>query len=272
MHRRTSFPTSLHHQVAEFTHDFFASYSQVDTVLVVNSCARGQAIPESDVDMAILVKPMTSAAEISALEKSWADWVASHSIVAEFKSSSQFAQLHVDVITGQFTPSIWDDGGGPDYFEIKIGNRIAYSAPMGELGEFFQQLQTRWLPYYDETLAQARLQMASAACDYDLEHVPFFVRRGLHFQAFDRLYKAYQEFLQALFISRRTYPIAYNKWIREQVEQWLGLPDVYAQLPEILSIHHFLSDEIIAKANLLASISLKFLTVIQNCIPVADTN
>lgn len=29
--------------------------------------------------------------------------------------------------------------------------------------------------------------------------------------------------MQALFIARRTYPIAYDKWIREQVVDILGL-------------------------------------------------
>ena len=45
--------------------------------------------------------------------------------------------------------------------------------------------------------------MVRTACVYDLEHALFFVRRGLYFQAFDRLYKSFQEFLQALFIARR---------------------------------------------------------------------
>jgi len=55
---------------------------------------------------------------------------------------------------------------------------------------------------------------------------PFLLNRGLYFHAFDRLYKAFQEFLQALFVARRIYPLAYNKWIREQVADWLALPDV----------------------------------------------
>lgn len=72
--------------------------------------------------------------------------------------------------------------------------------------------------------------MVRAACLYDLDHVPFFLERGLPFQAFDRLYKAQQEFLQGLFIARRVYALAYNKWIREQVVEWLDLPEVFDQL------------------------------------------
>jgi hypothetical protein len=81
--------------------------------------------------------------------------------------------------------------------------------------------------------------------------VPFFVARDLHFQAFDRLYKAFQEFLQALFIARQVYPIAYNKWIREQVAVRLSLPELYAQLPQILEIPRLESDATVVKAALL---------------------
>ena len=75
--------------------------------------------------------------------------------------------------------------------------------------------------------------------------------RELYFQAFHRLYDASREFLQALFISRRTYPIAYDKWIREQVEEILGMPELYRQLPHLFEIEHFESGEIAKKAELL---------------------
>src|SRR5207253_3099325 len=52
----------------------------------------------------------------------------------------------------------------------------------------------------------SRLAMVREACARDLEAIPFLLNRGLYFQAFDRLYKAFQEFLQALFVARRIYP------------------------------------------------------------------
>jgi hypothetical protein len=55
-------------------------------------------------------------------------------------------------------------------------------------------------------------------------------------------------FLQALFIARRTYPIAYDKWTHEQIVETLGLPDLYAQLPRLFEIGHFESDELVSKA------------------------
>src|SRR5262249_60499987 len=91
--------------------------------------------------------------------------------------------------------------------------------------------------------------MVREACARDLEAIPCFLGRGLYFQAFDRLYKAFQEFLQALFVARRTYPLAYNKWIREQVAEWLSLPDLYEKLPPILSVRKIEGAELAQNAD-----------------------
>ncbi|MCK4266645.1 MAG: hypothetical protein KAX31_05145, partial [Thermoplasmata archaeon] len=50
------------------------------------------------------------------------------------------------------------------------------------------------------------------------------------------------------FISRRTYPIAYDKWVKEQFEEILELPDLYGQLARILQIEELGSDDISEKA------------------------
>jgi hypothetical protein len=83
---------------------------------------------------------------------------------------------------------------------------------------------------------------------------PFYLGRGLYFQAFDRLYKAFHEFLQALFVARRTYPLCYNKWIQEQVIEWLSLPDLYKELPPILSVRNIESAEVGEKAEALRAL------------------
>lgn len=230
------FPTEAHARVAEAIELTFAADDAVDTILITNSCARGRATPESDLDLVLLVKDGLPADAVRALETRWAAFMAQNSAVQAYLNTGRFAHIHADVITGTYTPTIWDDGGGPDAFELEIGNHVAYSAPLTPPGSAFQNLQARWLPFYDEALRDTRLTMAHNACLYDLDHVPFFVRRDLPFQAFDRLYKAHQEFLQGLFIARRKYPLAYNKWIREQVVEWLGLEAVYGQLLALLSI------------------------------------
>ncbi|HEY0738014.1 MAG TPA: nucleotidyltransferase domain-containing protein [Herpetosiphonaceae bacterium] len=242
------FPTRLHQQAAEAIVAFFQPRPGVDAVLLVNSCARGVATPESDLDIAVLVSPLLPPAERLALEQEWQQIRDSAAIFQQLRASGQFTGVHLDLFDGQFAPESWDDGGGPDGFELGIGNEVAYSRPLWEANTAFRDLRDAWLPYYDESLRQQRLAMVRDACHYDLDHVPFYVARGLHFQAFDRLYKALQEFLQALGIAHRTYPIAYNKWIREQVESRLGLPELYTQLPPILEIPRLESHDVTLKA------------------------
>src|SRR5215510_4806523 len=248
------FPTALHRDVADLVGDFFASHAYVDTILVVNSCARGRAVAGSDLDMAVLITPTTPSQEVQSLTLKWEQFMATQPMVHRFRSTGRFTQVHVDIFDGRMTPTVWDDGGGPDTFEIEIGNRVAYAAPLGVPGTYFRQLQSQWLPYYEEQLRLSRLAMVREACARDLEAVPFFLGRGLYFQAFDRLYKAFHEFLQALFVARRTYPLAYNKWIREQVADWLALPELYEELSPILSVRNIESRELGDKAGALRTL------------------
>jgi predicted nucleotidyltransferase len=245
----TPFPIPAHQAVAETIVDFFRGKAGVDAVLLVNSCARGMGTPESDLDVAILVDPALPVKARSQLEQEWQGEYASQKVFQHFRASGRFTGVHLDLIDAQYQPTVWDDGGGPDGFELEIGNQVAYSLPLWAGSRAFADLKAQWLPYYSEELRQERVAMVRTACLYDLEHVPFYVNRGLYFQAFDRLYKAFREFLQALLISRRVYPLAYNKWVRLQVAKWLGEPDLYAQLPTILSITHFESAEITKKAD-----------------------
>src|SRR6185312_2960313 len=248
---KPKFPTSLHEDSAKLIRDYFLSISKVDTVLVVNSCARGQAVPESDLDFAILVKPGTTENEIKNILKNWRTHSATHSTILKYKQSTRFAHLHLDIINGNYTPTVIEAGEPIDYFEIEIGNQICYSAPMDNPGSYFQELQKKWLPYYNDDLRLKRLTMTRNACIYDLEHIPVFIQRELYFQAFDILYKAFQEYLQALFIANKTYPIAYNKWIKEQVVKWLNKPDLYPKLLPVLSVINIESNEINQKAKVL---------------------
>ncbi len=252
MFERPVFPTDLHKNAAGVVYDYFSSLPEIDTVLSVNSCARGQAVPESDLDFAVLAKPGITAGEIQSLEAAWQEYSASDPVIAAYKSFSKFSHLHLDVISGIYTPTQWEIGVVSDSFELEIGNQVCYSAPMGEKGPHFRELQNKWLPYYSEELRSERFEMVRSACSYDLEHIPLFADRGLFFQAFDILGKAFQEYLQLVFIANRTYPIAYNKWIKYQFTVLLKKPELYPKLLPVLSVSNFESREISDRAALLA--------------------
>ena len=246
-----TFPTVLHQRAAEEIVTFFDAAREVAAVLLVNSLARGVGTPESDLDIAVLVQPNAPPEVVAALDQRWRGHYEAHHAFHELRAAGPFTGVHLDLFDGQFVAEPWDDGGGPDGFELSVGNQLAYSVPLSQHGDVLARLREAWLPYYGDELRAQRLGMVADACRYDLDHVPFFVGRGLYFQAFDRLYKAFQEFLQALFIARRVYPIAYNKWIREQVAVHLGLPELYTQLPQILEIPRLESDATAGKAQLL---------------------
>lgn len=245
------YPTQLHQAAAELIVDYFSNIPAVDTVLVVNSCARGQAVAESDLDLAILVKPDTTSKDITSIYLTWQRYSAIQPVFLKYKQSSQFAHIHLDIVDGKYNPADIEAGEPIDYFEVEIGNQVCYSAPMGDAGAYFDQLQKEWLPYYDNQLQKQRLIAARHACIYDLDHIPFLVKRALYFHAFYILNKALQEYLQTLFIANKTYPIAYNKWIKEQVVKWLGKPELYRKLSPILSVHNIESNEMNAKAEML---------------------
>lgn len=250
------FPTGLHQDAAAVVQNYFLSRSTIDTVLVVNSCARGLGVPESDLDFAILVKPGTSTKEIEKAEADWNMYSNNHQAISNYKTLSPYAHLHLDIIDGNYTPIRIENGEPIDYFEVEIGNQICYSAPMGNTGEYFQELRNKWLPFYSDELQQQRLKASIKACEYNLGHIPVFVKRELYFQAFDILCKAFQEYLRTLFIAKKIYPIAYNKWIKEQIVKWLNMPDLYPKLSPILSVSNIESSESNDKAIMLRELLL----------------
>jgi len=88
------------------------------------------------------------------------------------------------------------------------GNYIAYSLALFESGDRYGALRARWLPFYDDELRAQRLESVRISCLNNLDHVSWSLARGDRFHAFSRIYHAFQEFLQALFISSRTCPLA----------------------------------------------------------------
>ena len=245
---QAAYPTPEHQTAADAITDFFVSKYKIDAVLLVNSCARGKATRDSCLDMVVLANPDPSRSSLSTLSTGWEEFEKSNQTLTALYKVGKYSVVHPDFIDGVFIPQEQDEAAGPDDFELWIGNFLAYSVPLWEGSDYLAQLKRQWLPYYNDDLRHQRLNMVRRYCLNNLHHIPPYIERGLYFQSFDRLYNSYREFLQALFIARRTYPIAYNKWIKEQFEEILGLPELYAQLAHLLEIKHFESDEIADKA------------------------
>lgn len=250
-----AYPTPQHERSAAAIVDFFSRQPAVSTVILTCSCARGKASRESCLDIAVLIPSDLDAARRAALEQAWNQVYQSEPVFAEQRQVGRFTQVDLDFHTGEFDPAEHAHGwtSGTDGFELEVGNLLAYSFPLWERDRTYHELRARWLPYYGEDLRRSRLDMVLGYCRNNLAHIPGYVPRGLYFQAFKRLYQAFEEYLQALFIARRTYPIAYDKWIREQVVEILQLPDLYPQLVHLLEVDRLESDELIHKAETVES-------------------
>jgi predicted nucleotidyltransferase len=243
-----AYPTQEHEKAAEVITEYFVGNYNIDAVLLVNSCARGRATRDSCLDIVVLARPGGERSQPREMEEGWLKLERSSEVIQNLYKVGKYSVVHPDFIQGDFTPGEQDEAAGPDDFEIQIGNFLAYSHPLWQGSDYFMQLKQKWLPFYNEELRLKRLERVRWFCINNLHHIPLYIERGLYFQSFDRLYNAYQEFLQALFIAHRTYPIAYNKWIREQVVEILGMPKLYEQLTHLFEIKKFESSEIAYKA------------------------
>jgi hypothetical protein len=220
----------------------------------VNSCARGKASPDSCLDLAVLLTPEKFNTLHPAYEHQWDILEKEEQGFSALHKIGKYGNIEPDFIDGNFNPGYHGWTSGPDAFELEIGNHLVYSFPLWQNSARLAQLKTKLLPYYVEILRSERLSMVRSFCLNNLDHIPFFARRSLYFQCFERFYTTYKEFLQGLFIARRIYPIAYDKCICEQIVEMLDLPDFYRHLPPLFEMQHFESLEILNKAEILRSL------------------
>ena len=244
----SAFPTSEHERAAAAVVAFFSPVRAVEGVLLTGSCARGRATRDSCLDIAVLVAPGMATRDRSELASEWEAHRDSAAVFRNLLGAGRYAQVDLDVIDGQFEPAPRHWTSGPDEFELAIGNTLVYSVPLWERAGYLGELRSRWLPYYGDDLRRERLAGVIRYCKNNLDHIPLYVERQLFFQSFNRFYDAFREFLQALFIARRTYPIAYDKWVREQVVDILGLAELYPRLPALLEIDRLEGQAMVHKA------------------------
>lgn len=253
------YPTPEHAEAAAFIIEHFSNNKYIKAILLTGSCARNKATKDSCLDIALLVKPEVYNKRKVELEEQWDPIYTKEIVIKKLESVGVYSHVDLDIIDGVFTQKYHSWTSGPDGFELEIGNYLAYSVLLFKRGDYLSKLKTRWLPYYSEELREKRKAMVIKYCKNNLKHIPLFVDRGLYFQAFDRLYNAYKEFLQALFITKRIYPIAYDKWIKEQLVEILNLKELYNTIVNLLEISPYESEEIKKKAQVVESLIKKYI-------------
>jgi predicted nucleotidyltransferase len=240
---KINYPSELHEQAANSITAYFSEISEINAVLLTCSCARGKATKDSCLDLAILYSPYIDINKKNEIIESWKKEHESRSIYKDLIKVGKYSHIDIEFIDGNFeeVEHCWTTG--PDMFEVEIGNFIAYSIPLYKKGNYFDVLKGKWLPYYNEEKRKQRLKMVKGYCLNNLNHIPLYVERKLFFQCFKRLYDSIGEFLQALFISNRIYPISYDKWIKDQIYDLIKNPSIYDELIKIMEYKCFESNE-----------------------------
>lgn len=210
-----TYPTRFHADAVAAIVGFFAAHVETGAVVLVNSCARGKATPDSD--LVVLVPPDREMAELAA---DWERFRAFDRRIAAFLASGPFAVVHLDIEPAVIHLPDHPADEYPDGFELVIGNWLAWGVALWERDGLHARLRSEWLPYYADDLRCRRLTDVRHLCTEHLSRIRSCVERELYFQAFSRLWQVFQLFLQGLFIARRTCPIAYDKRIPAQ--SWRG--------------------------------------------------
>jgi hypothetical protein len=250
---QTRYPTPQHERAAIEITSFFAEHQDTQAVLLTNSCARGKATRDSCLDMHVLTKTE----QISGLEHAWRRFAAGNTAVAELGAAGRWTDVHLDVSDGVFEVRKIDHE--LDWLEVEVGNLLAYSIPLFERGSRLLELRAEWLPFYGDDLRAERLLAAHETCLGYLDRIPWALDRQQWFHALARLHGAFSWFLLALHVKHRVYPIAYDKWIREQIVDNLALPQLYQRLPSLFEIAHMESRELERKASDLRELAHAYL-------------
>jgi len=248
-----SFPTPDHQAAAEAVVDFWASRPETQAVLLTCSCARGRAVPDSCVDISILVAPERLAATQTAIWPRFERFCRENAACKALEARVPWSGVDADLIDGTYSAGYHGYTSGADAFELEIGNTLAWSHPLLRHGDRWERLQAAWLPYYNDALRNERLAAVLSFARNNIEHIEPYATRGLLHQAHKRLLHASEEYLQALFISRRVYPIAYDKWIREQLVDILDEPADYERFRGLFALSSLDARSLIRSANTLSA-------------------
>lgn len=250
------YPTKQHERASEKLVEIFSKDKRVMSIILYGSCVRGKAEKGSCLDFCLLVKDKKQIEPVVNKFKSI------YPKVKEFnglKALEKYSHIDLFVSDGKIKITKRDWTSGPDEYELSIGNLFVYSAVLFDRNNYFKNLKKKHLPYYSEKIRKERLIEVKKYLFNNLDHVPLYVKRKLYFQAFSRLYNASKEFLQAIFIKRKIYPISYDKWIKEQMVEILEEPGLYKNFVNLLEIKKLESNELIGKYRKLKRMAEEYL-------------
>lgn len=240
MQAKIRYPTQNYRIALNKMVKYYQAYPRVFAIVLIGSLARGKATLGSCIDLAIFLH----AEEFKKLAYRFNDRAKAYSRLGgkicfysgDVEGGVQFDDIRVDLV---FTDGRFRKGRNPfdmvnDEFETTIGNLLVYGVPLFTKGSKYQHLESKYLPFYNEDLRQKRLDGTSSEFNFKVWKTRWLASRGEYIAAFDTLLETTRIFLQHLFIKQRKYPIDYCKWLKEQCESILAMPELYRKLVALI--------------------------------------
>lgn len=250
------FPTTAHRDIFWAAVDRLKRLHEIVVINISGSVARGQGSFDADVDLDVFAQNDRFTPRLASVIKR-----IEQELNAQYRKRSgvgRFFELgiHERLLRPKPQPRHWTSG--PDDFEIVVGHSFVNCNNVFSRGGAYERARHRFVPYYAESLRKKRLREVTKFCLNNIAHIEPFVRRKLYFQAYRRFYDASREFLQALFISRRVYPLDYDKWVKYELTELLGLPAVARELSRLYTLKKLESRELVAKGRRLKQMLRKY--------------
>ena len=253
-----SFPTDTHKQVFDKSIEYLKTIPEVGAVTLGGSLARSKGDFHSDIDINLYMKPEFEEDD-SRKENIIKDFKNFETSLGKFDNVDKYFHVGIDIRALSVKPEPRDWVTGPDEYEVEIGNAYVYCELIYEHDLLFSNTKDNYLPYYSEDLRKERLDEVMMYLKNDIGKSEVAAERGLYFHAFKRFHNANLEFLQALFMVKKTYPLTYDKWVKEQLVDILKLPELYKDFVSLYELNELESNELLEKIKLLNSLIAKYI-------------
>ncbi len=253
---QVTFPTASHEKAFWSSVDFFSKKKEVLAITLVGSVLRGQGSYDADVDIDVFVKDQKVGDKLSReFDRVGRKIIRS----VRNKHTGKFFDigLHMRLLEPKPRPRSWTSG--PDDFELEIAHSFIYCEPVFVRGAAYDKARKKFTPYYNERLRKKRLVETKKFCLNNIDHIRPYASRKLYFQAHKRFYDATREFLQALFISKKVYPLDYDKWVEYEVKEILQLPKLYKEFVSLYQVKKLESNELVRKGEKLRKLVKKYI-------------
>ena len=250
--------------VLQKTIKYFEGLPGVFAIVLTGSLARGRAVEGSCIDLSVFIEKKRFErlaaglrARVKAYSRLGGEVCYFH---GEIEGGVEFGDVRVDVnfTDGKFRRGHMSFDVVRDELETTIGNLLVYCVPLFEKGDRYQLLRSRYLPFYNDALRKERLDGTNEEFSYKSWKTRWLASRGEYFAALETLLETHGIFLQHLFVKERKYPIDYVKWLKEQCETILGMPELYPKLTAVVEGIKLNEKGIINKAAMLEQLMQQY--------------